>query len=105
VRARFLASPDRSEIEVVTKELSGNIRTQQATARGGVRLAQTAGAAGITDSAKVDGTARLASGEDPVDVVGDGYRIHAERGFALDFNDPGKLSLLGPIETTLGGLP
>lgn len=104
VRARFLPSESRSELEIVTRELTGNVRTQQAVATGGVRLSETGGAAGVTRSARLDGLIRKAEGDDPVDVVGAGYRMHAESGFALDFATPGGLTLLGPVDTRIGGL-
>lgn len=103
VRLRFLASSDRPEIELTARKVSGNLRTRQATAEGGVRLVEAGGAAGVTEKARLDGPGRRASGEEPVKLVGPGYVVHAEKGFALDLSAPGGLSLAGPTETVTGG--
>jgi hypothetical protein len=104
VRLRFLAASDRPEIEVAAREADGNLHSQEAQAKGGVRIAETAGAAGVTEAASLDAKARRVSGTLPVDLVGQGYRIRAEKGFVLDFSTPGALALQGPIDTTVGGL-
>lgn len=106
VRLRFLPTGERPEVEVCAREAEGNLKSQNAEAKGAVRIAETAGAAGVTEAASLDGKARRAAGTLPVDILGDGYRIRAEKGFALDFAAPGALSLQGPVDTTLvGGLP
>jgi hypothetical protein len=73
-------------------------------AKGGVRVAEADGAAGVTSTAQLAGAEHHAWGEEPVDIVGEGYRIRAEHGFALDFSSPGNLELKGPIDTTVGGV-
>lgn len=102
VRMRLLADPERPEIEIVTSNVTGNVRTQQATATGGVRAAEAGGAAGLTATARLDGVGRSATGDDPVDIAGAGYHVHADKGFLLNFAAPGGLALQGPVETRLG---
>jgi hypothetical protein len=101
---RFLAaSTDRSEVELSAREIHGNIRTQQVAAQGGVRIAEAGGAAGVTETASLDGPAHLVTGGDPVDITGAGWRVHAQRGFRLDIAGAGSLALSGPIDTVVGG--
>jgi len=104
-RLRFLAQSDRPEIEVAAREAQGNLNSQQVVARGGVRIAEAGGAAGVTEAAALDAKAHRVSGDQPVDLVGAGYRIRSQKGFVLDFSAPGALALEGPIDTTVGGLP
>jgi hypothetical protein len=106
VRMRLLASADatdRSEVELAAREIHGNIRTQQVAAQGGVRIAEAGGAAGVTNTASLDGPAHLVTGKDPVDISGVGYHVHSDRGFRLDISGPGSLALSGPIDSTVGG--
>jgi lipopolysaccharide export system protein LptC len=103
VRMRILPSPERGEIDVSATQVAGSVRTEQADARGGVRIADANGAVGLTDSAHLDGPAHKATGEEPVSIVGPGYRMHARSGFWLDMSEPGALSLKGPIDTTITG--
>jgi len=104
VRMRFLATTDRSEVELTAHEVHGNIRTQQAEATGGVRIAEAGGAIGTTESAKLDGPARRVTGEKPVDIVGAGFRVHGDNGLLMSIAEPGSLALKGPTDTILGGL-
>ncbi|MGC4121855.1 MAG: hypothetical protein QM765_46205 [Myxococcales bacterium] len=104
VRLRFLAALDRPEVEVAAREATGNLYSHVADAKGGVRIAQTAGAAGATEAASLDGKAQRASGTLPVDIVDEVYRIHAATGFVLNLANPGSLLLHGPVQTTVGGL-
>jgi len=102
-RVRFLADEDRSEVEVTAPHSEGNLVTLQATARGGVRATEAPGATGETEAASLDGKTRLVSGDLPVDVFGQGYQLHAKKGFVLDLGSPSTLALQGPVDTILGG--
>lgn len=104
-RLRFLSATDQPEIEVAAREAEGNLHSQLVKAKGGVRIAETGGAAGVTEAASLDAKARRATGSQPVDLVGAGYRIRSQQGFVLEFSAPGSLALEGPIDTTVGGLP
>jgi hypothetical protein len=103
VKVHFLASQDRPEIDLVAREVRGNTRTQDAIASGGVRLSRADGAVGTTERAHLAGAQKRADGELPVDVVGEGYRVHAVSGFTMDISVPGSLALRGPVETHLVG--
>ncbi|MBI5545764.1 MAG: hypothetical protein HY901_17890 [Deltaproteobacteria bacterium] len=105
VRMRLLPASGRGEIEIVAREIQGNVRRQEATAQGGVRLAETGGAAGVTEVARLFSHERRVTGDRPVDLVAGGSRIHAAAGFSLDISTPGALALEGPIDTTIGVLP
>lgn len=84
---------------------SGNVHTQLADAAGGVHLADSSDSRGTTERAHLDGKAGLVSGQDPVDVVGQGFRMHGENGFVLDLVRTDGLSLKGPVTTLVRGKP
>jgi hypothetical protein len=103
VSTRVLAAPGRQDVDIDARRAEGNIRSQEATASGGVHVVEAGGMSGATESARLDGRTRSSTGDEPVEIVGDGYRILSQHGFRLNLAPPGALELIGPTNTILGG--
>ncbi len=81
----------------------GNLRTRRGVAEGGVTARDQSGSQAVTERCEVDGRARTAQGDKPVEISGDGFRMSGPAGFTMDLAQGGALVLNGPVQTVLGG--
>jgi hypothetical protein len=99
VNLKFLGAGEGGEVDLQASSASGNIHTQLAEAWGAVRLSDGSGRVGFTEHSYFEGVEHRASGEDPVQIDGPGYRIQAASGYSMDLQTPGSLTLFGPVTT------
>jgi hypothetical protein len=105
IRLRLLPTASRQEVAMSAASGAGNIRSQEAEFWGAVRVKQAGGPEGATERAHLFGREHRATGTQPVELAGEGYRVHAEGGFSMELSDPGKLDLAGPTLTRALGAP
>lgn len=90
-------------VELEAARATGHLASRQAQGSGGVQWRQQGGASGRTQSASIDGQARVVTGDQPVEVSGDGYRLSAG-GFRLDL-DAEHFTFASDVKSTVGGAP
>ncbi len=95
-------SEEGGKIDIAVATVEGDIRAQEAHGSQGVKVEEASGASGITEKAHLSGHAKCVRGNAPVDIHGQGYKLHAANGFFLNLVDPASLELQGPVVTLVG---
>ncbi len=102
---RLVATASRTDVDLRAALGRGNVRSQEADFSGAVKLSQAGAVVAVTDRAHLAGREQLASGADPVDVFGSGYRVRADGGFRMEMAQPGHVELFGPTKTWVEAKP